>query len=63
MTKEQATAAVGQCVSHSLHGNAILLRVSRSGCRIQVWGGINGDKKYEFTVAAGDLQLGHKGAK
>ena len=67
MTVEEAKAAVGLCVHHfstknppASHGNAVLLRVHRLGCRIQCWGGISGDKLYEFTVPADELTLGHK---
>ncbi len=68
MTSQDAKLAVGRTVHHADkygggHGNAILLRASRLGCRICVWGGPSGDKKYEFTVPASELTLGHKQGK
>lgn len=64
MTRQEAEKVVGQCVYHQgkcvSHGNGILIRVSHMGCRISVWGGINGDKPYQFTVPPESLTLGHK---
>jgi len=55
MTHEQAKALVGKTVTLTGYGQCVILRVSKAGVRIEVWGGPCGDKRYQITVPASQL--------
>jgi len=52
---------IGGCYFHAgkyvSHGNCIVLAKNRLGYKIEIWGGLEGDKRYTFSgVKASELR-------